>query len=174
MYRAPCEKLMNSSSPKIRFRPSASSTSSAPLTRPSSSWETSWSMRPPPPVGVLRTGRRGAGRSARPLELGPDLVAGRCELLGARCGGDHLAVAELRVAAAALRLVGGQPLEDVDGDERLVVALPDRHVTLAEGHLEAFHPLAEGLRGVVALLDLLGDEVDRVVRVDAVAARRCA
>src|SRR5918998_1511769 len=174
MYRAPCEKLMNSSSPKIRFRPSASSTSSAPLTRPSSSWETSWSMRPPPPVGVLRTGRRGAGRSARALELGPDLVAGRGELLGARGGGDHLAVAELGVAAAALRLVGGQPLEDVDGDERLVVARADRHVALAEGDLQALHPLAERLGGVVALLDHLREEVDGVVGVDAVAARRAA
>src|SRR5687768_11291524 len=105
---------MNSSRPKIRLRPRASSTSSAPLTRPRSSWEISWSMRALPGVGeVVPRGPHGPAEPARPcgargsagppdgsahaLELGRHLVAGGRVLLGPRHGLHHLAEAPLRV-----------------------------------------------------------------------------
>src|SRR3954468_20024428 len=132
----------------------------------------------PEVVAVLRSlgeprRRRGVagpaapGRSAR--ELGLDVVAGRRVLLGARHGLDDLPVPELRIATLALRLAGRQALEDVDRQERLVVALADRHVALAERDVEALDRRAEVLGSGVTVLHLLGDQVDRVVGVDAVA-----
>src|SRR3954451_21738024 len=155
MYRAPWAKLMNSSSPKMRFNPSASSTSSAPLTRPSTSWDSSWSIRPLPRSGAVRSRRP---RGARGLRAGPGQPARWNSVLTSSQVGANSSVpgavdttsrypnwaSPPRGAAAPGRgLVGGQPLHDVERDQRLVVAVPDGHVALGQADLEPLHGLAE-------------------------------
>src|SRR4051794_13922906 len=92
----------------------------------------------------IRAGSAGSGPggappdrrwSPGPLELGLHLVAGRSVFLRPRDLVHHIPVAELGVTPAALRLVGRQPLEDVDREEGLVVTFADRHVPLTEADL---------------------------------------
>src|SRR5579884_4312464 len=165
MKKAPCEKLMISMKPKIRFSPRASRTSTAPLTTPVKTWLTIRCMG-------TASGRAGAGgppgRGGRSRQ--PQLRAARRLLLAGGDGSHDGAVAVAGRTALRRRLVLGQPLDDVGGLEGLVVAGPDRLGALGQVEAGAGQRLGELGRRHVSRRHLLRDQHDRVVHVGGVSA----
>src|SRR5579884_3624717 len=166
MKKAPWEKLMISMNPKIRFRPRASRTSTAPLTIPVKTWLTIRCMRRED--GIDRT--RAPAVAAAERSRQPELRAARRLLLAGGDGPHDRTVAVGGGAALRGRLVLGQPLDDVGGLEGLVVAGTDGLRSLGQVEAGAGQGPGELGRGHVSGGHLLGDQHDRVVDVGGVPA----
>src|SRR5437763_13481904 len=152
---APCEKLMISRNPKIRLRPSASRTRMAPLTRPVKIWVSRSCIR-----RARGSARDSLGGARRQVAL-----AGRERL-------HDLAVAELRRPTLAGRLRLTESERGPGRQDRLAVALANRHVAAGQAQRLPRQVLDELVRLVLVGLDGFRVHHDGVVDICGVAARR--